>query len=86
MEVPRDPFGVLLAGLSLLNDGTNVQCTYAPLAGDGHRWTVAVGSMVDGRTTTGPTLLEAVTNAYRGSVADLEGAVQRQVNAALERE
>lgn len=83
MDVPRDPLGTLLAGLSLLNDGANVTLRLQPHAGENVRWVVKVAD--DGPSDgTGDTMLEAVTSAYRGSIANLEAAVQRQANEVLE--
>lgn len=83
MDVPRDPLGTLLGALSLLNDGSSVVCRLHPHAAEDNRWSVAVEG--ETRSASGPTFLEAVTSAYRGSIAELESAVQRQVNEALER-
>lgn len=82
MDVPRDPLGRLLGGLSLLNDGQDVICRLNPNTGEGHRWSVAVD---EERVSSGPTFLEAVMGAYRSTIDELEGAVQRQTAAALER-
>lgn len=86
MNVPRDPLAVLLGGLSLLNDGTNVTLRLQPNAGENMRWVVKVGDEGAGPSAGhGDSLLEAVTSAYRASIAELEQAVQRQVNDAVVR-
>lgn len=84
MDVPRDPMGRLLAGLSLLANDNRIQLRYNPAAGPEHRWMVEDADDERPLLAEGETFFEAVTGAYRGLVDRLEGEVQRQAEWILQ--